>query len=105
MSWYRTNYYKLLILIYFSTFSGFTQADQGDYLVGIGVEGDTAEGRAISLFGNFGLSDSTRLSATAAHTRTAGILGFDAVFVDLVLDHSFDPVGFRLGASYRGDAE
>jgi hypothetical protein len=104
MSWYRTNYYQLLILRCFSTFSGFAQADKGDYLVGIGVEGDTAEGRAISLFGNFGLSDSTRLSATGAYTRTAGILGFDAAFVDLALDHSFDSVGFRLGASYWGDA-
>lgn len=96
--------YNLLIFIIFVLSSALTRADQGDYVVGVGAEGDSADGRAVSLFGDFGLGDDTWLSAAGAYTSTQGILGFDATYADLALDHNFDPIGIRLGGAYWGDA-
>lgn len=73
------------------------------YALGVGVESDTAGGRAVSAFGDVGVGESTWISAAAATTRTGGSLNLDTVYFDLGLDHSFDPVGIRFAASYWGD--
>jgi hypothetical protein len=75
------------------------------YALGLGAESDTAGGRAVSAFGDVGLGDNTWISAAAATTRTGGDLNLDTVYFDIGIDHSFNPVGIRLAASYWGDDE
>ncbi|MBT8077271.1 MAG: hypothetical protein KJO31_01785 [Gammaproteobacteria bacterium] len=105
MSWYDRlyrNVFKLLILL---AVSGPALGDSGDYVVGLGADLDSAEGRAFSLFGDFGLTDQTWLSAIGAYTSTDEALGFDATYADLSIDHNFEPIGIRVGGAYWGDAD
>jgi hypothetical protein len=96
---------NLLIIFSFLLTGEPAWADRGDYIAGIGAQADTADGRAISLFGDFGVSDSAWLSAAAGHTQTDGVLGFDALYADIGLDYSFEPIGIRIGGAYWGDSE
>jgi hypothetical protein len=76
------------------------------YVVGFGAEGDSADGRAISAFGDFGVGDDSWLSITAISARTDGIIkNNDTLYADVGIDHWFEPVGFRLGASYWGNPD
>jgi hypothetical protein len=75
------------------------------YVLGLGAESDTAGGRAASVFADLGVAEKTWLSGAAATTQTGGDLGLDTIYVDAGIDHSFDPVGVRIGAAYWGDAD
>jgi len=76
------------------------------YVLGIGGEGDTADGRAVAAFGDFSLGEKTWLSATTMAARTEGIIRDNqTVFASAGLDHFLDPVGLRVGAAYWGDPD
>lgn len=85
----------------------FTTAALADgYVIGIGAEGDSTDGRAVTAFGDFGVSDKTWLSVMAGSSQTEGFVrSNDTVFTDAGIDHWFKPVGVRLGASYWGNSD
>jgi hypothetical protein len=80
-------------------------ASAGGVVLGLGVETDTAGGRAASAFADLGVGEQTWLSAAAAAAQGGGTLELDTVFANLALEHSFDPAGFRIGAAYWGDKD
>jgi len=81
-------------------------AEAKGYIVGIGAEGDSADGRAVTAFGDFGVGEKTWLSATINAGQTEGIVRSNETFyADVGLDHWFKPIGFRLGASYWGNSD
>ncbi len=89
----------LLVLL-----SGPVSAD--GYVLGFGAEGDSADGRAFSAFGDFGLADNTWLSVTATTAETQGIIrDNDTRLIRASVDRFFDPVGVRIGSSYWGNAD
>jgi len=95
---------KLCLFSLLSLISASVAAD--GYVIGFGAEGDSADGRAITAFGDFGLSEKTWVSAAAGSARTEGFIrNNDTIYVDAGIDHWFKPVGIRLGASYWGNAE
>lgn len=77
------------------------------YVLGIGVEGDSAEGLGASVIGSVELRENTWLSAAVAKNVVdlPRRQTLDTVYADLDLDHWFDPVGFRLGTAYWGDSD
>lgn len=76
------------------------------YVIGIGADGDSADGRAFSAFGDFGVGENTWLSVTASTAHTDGLLRRNEnLFGDVGIDHWFQPVGVRLGAGYWGNAD
>ena len=76
------------------------------YVIGIGADGDSADGRAFSAFGDFGVGENTWLSVTASRAQTDGLLRRNEnLFGDVGIDHWFQPVGVRVGASYWGNAD
>jgi len=83
--------------------SGAVQASSG-YVVGINGIADNAGGRAVSGFIDYGITESTWVSGTLAHTNTGGPLGgLDTIYVDAAFEQSFGLTGFRAGAAYWGD--
>lgn len=98
MSWFKT--LPLLIL------ASNALAAEG-YILGGGLEADSADGRAISVIGQFGLTEKTWVSAALA--RNAVDLPFrqdpDTLYADLGIDHWWDPVGIRAGLAYWGDKD
>ncbi len=77
------------------------------YILGFGIEGDTAEGLAASVIGDLALTSNTWLTAAVA-ASTVDLprrQSVDTWYADLGLDHWFDPVGVRLGVSYWGDSD
>jgi hypothetical protein len=76
------------------------------YVLGIGAEGDTSHSRAFSAFADFGITENTWISATAAKAQAKGALSeLNTIYGDIGLDHHFDPIGVRIGAAYWGDSE
>lgn len=76
------------------------------YVLGIGADADTADGRSITAFGDFGIGKQTWLSLMASGAETQGIIrDNETAYVDAGLDHFFEPVGFRIGAVYWGNAD
>lgn len=82
-------------------------ADPGDFVIGVGVEGDTGDGLALSLLGDVAIADDTWLSGSISESgvddptrRTV-----DYLYADLGIDHYFDPVGVRVGVSYWGNSD
>lgn len=96
MYWSRT----LLLL----TLSAPALAIEG-YIIGGGVEGDTADGLAGSLMGEVGLTEKTWLSAAVARNTVdrPDSTGIDSWYADIGIDHWFEPLGVRSGISYWGD--
>ena len=73
-------------------------------VIGIGAAGDTADGRAYSLFADVGATEKTWISGAISRNQTKNTaFDLDAKFADISVDHFFDPVGIRLGGSYWGD--
>ena len=65
------------------------------YIIGGGLESDSADGYAASFIGELKIADETWLSAAVAKS-TAKLprdLTLDTVFGDIGIDHRFDPVG------------
>ena len=98
MSWRKT--IPLLLL------TGNAFAVEG-FIVGGGVETDSADGIALSAIADIGLTEKTWLTGAVAHNSVDGQSGLliDTWFGDLSLDHFFDPVGVRGGVSYWGDSD
>ncbi len=78
----------------------------GGYVIGLGAEGDTSDSLAFSAFGDFSLSEKTRISVTAARAQAEGVFSqLNTVYGDIGLDYYFDPIGMRLGVAYWGDKD
>ena len=76
----------------------------GGYIVGTSGEADTSNGRAISVFVDYGLTEKTWLAGALAKTNTGGDLGgLDTIYMDASVEHSFGLVGLKAGAAYWGD--
>ncbi len=84
---------------------GYAVAGDG-HVIGFGVEGDTTDSLVFSAFGDFGITEKTWVSVTAAKAQAEGLTGeLDTVYGEIGLDHYFGPVGVRLGTAYWGDDE
>lgn len=97
MCWFRTT---LLLFI-----AGSAAADQGDFIVAGGVEGDSADGVAVVALIDYAVADPTWLSASIAR-NTAELpleLAFETWYADVGIDHWFGSFGLRGGAAYWGD--
>jgi hypothetical protein len=76
------------------------------FVLGAGIEGDNAGGRAISAFGDFGLSDKAWLSVVGMKADTEGIIQDNETWLtDVAVDYFFDPVGIRIGGGYWGNPD
>lgn len=75
------------------------------YVVGGGLEGDSQDGLAVSLIGEFGLANETWVSAAIARNSAESAFGLnlDTWYADLGIDHWWNPVGVRAGVAYWGD--
>lgn len=82
-------------------------AESGGYMLGGGAEGDSDGGIWASALGGIGIGDSTWLSAGLASSSVDLPRGgsLDTRQANIEVDHSFDPIGVRLGASYWGDSD
>ncbi len=81
-------------------------ADAGVFVVGAGLEADSADGVAVTLIGDVSIADDTWLSAAVARS-TVDIPRRDDTstwYADLSIDHFFDPGGIRVGVAYWGDS-
>jgi hypothetical protein len=97
MCWFRAT--LLLIL------AGNAWAERGDYVIGGGAEGDTADGLAVAAMIDYAVGDETWLSASVAR-NTADLpleLKFETWYADVGIDHWFGPLGLRVGTAYWGD--
>jgi len=95
---------RLLALL---LFSGNVLAAGNGFMIGGGVESDAEDGVSASVIGGVGFTEDTWLSAGLAKS-TVGLgrgLDLESVFADIELDHYFDPIGVRIGASYWGDSD
>jgi hypothetical protein len=82
------------------------QAFAEGYVVGVGAEGDSAEGKALSAFGDFSVGEQTWLSLTGMMARTEGIIRDNETMLgNASLDHFFGLVGVRIGAGYWGNPD
>lgn len=76
------------------------------FVLGVGAEADSADGRALTAFGDFGVAEKTWLSATVSSYETDNVFGgMRTTLVDAGIDHWFKPVGIRAGASYWGNSD
>lgn len=75
------------------------------YIVGVGLEGDSADGLGASLIGEIGFTEKTWISgALARNTLDLPIRqDLETWYADLGIDHWFDPIGIRAGLAYWGD--
>jgi hypothetical protein len=96
MSWSR---FLLLLLLTGNSWAA------GEYVIGGGVEADTTDGIAGTLFGDLAVSDDTWVSGAVARTSVDLDLrnSLRTWYADIGIDHYFDPVGIRIGAAYWGD--
>lgn len=76
-------------------------------MVGGGVESDSEDGLNLALIGGYGLTDDTWLTGGVARSSAELGTGQDLnnLYVDLELDHWFDPVGIRIGGAYWGNSD
>ena len=77
------------------------------FMIGGGVETDSADGVSASIIGGAGLGETTWLSAGVAKSSVELSRGrkIEPLYADVELDHFFDPVGIRVGAAYWGDSD
>ncbi len=76
-----------------------------NYLLGGALAADSEDGRALSAFADYGMTDNTWISGTLGATETSSAFGnFNTTFADVGIDHNFEPIGIRVGAAYWGDS-
>jgi hypothetical protein len=97
-------YWRNLKILVVLLLAGNATAGEG-YVLGAGVEGDTEDGLAASVVGEFGLTERTWLSAALAKNTAESAFGqdLDTWLVDVGIDHWWKPVGIRAGVAYWGD--
>lgn len=79
---------------------------RAEHVIGLGLEADSEEGKAVSLLGSFALRDATWLNLAASRSQSEGApFNLTAAYLDAGIDHRFDPLGVRVGVSYWGDSE
>lgn len=104
MCWFRK---RAILLLIACSCSSAALAEPGDFIIGGGIEADSEDGVSLSMLGDVGIGQNTWLSAGLAHSGVdvprQGEL--DTWYVDLGLDHYFDPVGVRLGVAYWGNTD
>jgi len=104
MSWYETLPIRSLLPLLLV--AGNALASEG-YILGGGLEGDSADGLGVSLIGEIGLAEKTWVSAALA--RNTLDLPFrddlESWYGDLGIDHWFNPLGIRAGVAYWGDKD
>lgn len=76
------------------------------YVLGIGADADTADGKSLTLFGDVSVGENTWLSALASVSQfdSRGVER-NTLLADAALDHFFEPVGIRIGGTYWGDPD
>jgi len=95
---------KPTICLAILAWSTYAQADA--YVLGIGADGDSADGRSISAFGDFAIAENTWWSVTANSSRTEGLRRSNkTVLADVGIDHWFKPIGVRIGGTYWGNSD
>ena len=79
----------------------------GEWVVGLGAQGDSADGLVAAAFGDIAVGDDTWLSASVARTAVDLDIreSLETWYADIGLDHNFDPIGIRVAAAYWGDNE
>ena len=83
-----------------------TAAQAEGYVLGLGVEGDSSDGRLVSAFADIGAGESTWITLNGALAETQGIIqDNDTVLAGISIDHSFGAFGIRAGAGYWGNAD
>ena len=76
------------------------------YILGVGAEGDSADGRAISAFADFGLSDNAWISLTGGAAETKGVIrDNETALAEASFDYWLKPLGFRVGGGYWGSSD
>ncbi|MFT5500329.1 MAG: hypothetical protein ACI88G_000458 [Woeseiaceae bacterium] len=108
MSCFRNTCITLIgsTIIISSLILGASEAHGAGFVLGAGADADSADGRALSAFGDFSIADKTWLSATFRKNEIDGVSGRrSTTFADVGIDHWFDPLGVRLSASYWGDKD
>ncbi|NCF15664.1 MAG: hypothetical protein GWP62_10175 [Gammaproteobacteria bacterium] len=77
------------------------------YILGFGIEGDSADGLAVSAIGDLALTETTWLTGSIGKSKLdlPRRQTLETLFADLGLDHWFKPVGIRVGAAYWGDSD
>lgn len=77
------------------------------YVIGGGIEGDSADGLTGGLFADVGLTDKTRIFGSIGKSTVPLPFGLDldTSYGDLGLDYWFDPVGIRAEVAYWGDSD
>lgn len=95
---------RLLLLV---LLAGNALADGDGFIIGGGIESDSADGVSASLIGGVGLGEKTWLSAGVAKSSVdlSRFREVESLYADIELDHNFDPVGVRIGAAYWGDSD
>jgi hypothetical protein len=78
-----------------------------DYVIGGGVEGDSADGLTGALFADVGFTSKTRIYGSIGQSNVPLPFGIDlnTSYGDLGFDYWFDPVGIRFEAAYWGDSD
>ena len=77
------------------------------YILGFGLEGDSAEGLAASVIGDVALTSNTWLTGSLAKSSLdlPRRQTLETLYGNVGLDHWFEPVGVRIGAAYWGDSD
>lgn len=76
------------------------------FVIGLGAELDSEEGRALSAALDIAAGSNTWFSAAVAHSRSDGFAGgLESRYADIELDRSFGSAGIRIGAAYWDNAD
>ena len=81
-------------------------ADKGDYVLGAGVSVDDADGVAAIVIADVGVAEKTWLSGSVGRTNVElpNRQDIETWYVDISIDHFWNPAGARLGVAYWGDS-
>lgn len=78
----------------------------GSFIVGAGLEADTEEAAAVSVFGDFALGESSWVNGGVSRSDTGdGAEGLGAWAAQVGIEHRFGLLGLRAGAGYWGDSD
>lgn len=101
MSWRKAVPFLILLLL-----AGRVIAGEG-YVLGAGLEGDSQDGFAVALVGDFGVAKETWITAAIAKYSAESALSqdLDTWYADVGIDHWWNPIGIRAGAAYWGDSD